>query len=127
MKSRTSILAIAMTLLAALALPGQLAAQHTRYKLVDLGTLGGRFGQAYAVSNSQVVGWASTTGNSPHAFSWTQAGGMVDLGTLGGTYSEAMAVSNGQVAGYVNTTGNGEFHAVVWIAQATPTPTSARA
>jgi hypothetical protein len=31
----------AMTLLAALALPVQLAAQNTRYKLIDLGTLGG--------------------------------------------------------------------------------------
>jgi len=31
----------AITLLAALALPIQLAAQHTRYRLIDIGTLGG--------------------------------------------------------------------------------------
>jgi len=41
MKSKTLLCITAMTLLAALALPVQLAAQNTRYKLIDLGTLGG--------------------------------------------------------------------------------------
>jgi len=41
MKSKTLMFATAMTLFAALALPLQLAAQHARYKLIDLGTLGG--------------------------------------------------------------------------------------
>jgi len=41
MKSRTLTCITAMTLFAALALPVQLAAQHTRYKLIDIPTLGG--------------------------------------------------------------------------------------
>src|SRR5207244_8119670 len=40
MKSRTLACFIA-TLFAVLALPLQLAAQHTKYKLIDLGTFGG--------------------------------------------------------------------------------------
>ena len=41
MKSNTLTCITAITLLATLALPAQLAAQHTRYKFIDLGTLGG--------------------------------------------------------------------------------------
>src|SRR6266704_275374 len=41
MKSRTLTCITAITLFAALALPGELAAQHTRYKLIDIGTFGG--------------------------------------------------------------------------------------
>ena len=41
MKSRTFPCITAMTLLAALSLPVQLAAQNNRYKLIDIGTLGG--------------------------------------------------------------------------------------
>jgi hypothetical protein len=37
MKSRTLMCITAITLFAALAVPVQLAAQHTRYKLIDLG------------------------------------------------------------------------------------------
>ena len=41
MKSRTLICITAISLFAALANPVQLAAQQTRYTLIDLGTLGG--------------------------------------------------------------------------------------
>ena len=41
MKSRKSILIAVLVLFTALALPLQLAAQHIRYKLIDIPTLGG--------------------------------------------------------------------------------------
>ncbi len=41
MKSRIFTCITAMTLFAALAVPVQVAAQHSRYKLIDTGTLGG--------------------------------------------------------------------------------------
>jgi len=53
----------AMTLCAALALPLQRAAQHTRYRLIDIGTLGGTFGFANAINNK---GWVA--GGSNHNY-----------------------------------------------------------
>jgi probable HAF family extracellular repeat protein len=77
--------------------------------LTDLGTLGGNYSIAYAVSanGSVVVGGARNTSNENRAFRWTSAG-MVDLGTLGGNYSAAYAVSaNGSVVvGYANNASN---------------------
>jgi probable HAF family extracellular repeat protein len=77
--------------------------------LNDLGTLGGNYSIAYAVSanGSVVVGGARNTSNENRAFRWTSAG-MVDLGTLGGNYSAAYAVSaNGSVVvGYANNASN---------------------
>src|SRR5581483_922120 len=81
--------------------------------IVDLGTLGGTYSCAVAVTRrGQVVGW-STKGLDVrrHAFSWTQSGGMVDLGTLGGVDSEASAVSDsGQAVGWSDTA-DGDQHA----------------
>jgi hypothetical protein len=55
MKSRTLTCITTMTLFAALAVPVQLAAQqHTRYKLVDLGTFGGP--SSYLQTNNAVNG-----------------------------------------------------------------------
>lgn len=81
----------------------------------DIGTLGGLYSIANAVSSTgQVVGAAQNARNQIHAFSWTAANGMSDLGTLGGTSSEAVSVnSSGQVVGS-SATKNGQRHAFVW-------------
>lgn len=72
----------------------------------DLGTLGGRDSQAYAVNASgQAVGSSDTSSGSPHAFR-TGANLAInpatdDLGTLGGHGSIAYAINaSGQTVGY---------------------------
>src|SRR6476620_4344516 len=69
--------------------------------MIDLGTLGGEFSWARAVSSrEQVVGERITTHGESHTFSWTQAGGMIDLGSFGAGHSYAAAVNaSGQVVG----------------------------
>jgi probable HAF family extracellular repeat protein len=62
----------------------------------DLGTLGGGWSRAYAVSadGAVVVGWAENAAGDGRAFRWTASGGMRNLGTLpGGCCSYAYAVS----------------------------------
>ena len=109
MKSRILTCITAMTLFAALAIPIQLAAQHTRYKLVDIGMLGGPVsylsaaGQGSLVLNSQgmVAGSADTSGADPffpvcfnadcfisHGVLWRH-GVLSDLGALSGRTTAA--------------------------------------
>jgi len=86
-----------LMLLAALAVPVQLAAQvqqeHTgqqiHYIVKDLGTLGGTESVAEGISDrGWVAGGATLAGNqSVHAFLWRH-GVMTDLGTLGGINSQ---------------------------------------
>jgi probable HAF family extracellular repeat protein len=86
-----------LMLLAALAVPVQLAAQvqqeHTgqqiHYIVKDLGTLGGTESVAEGISDrGWVAGGATLAGNqSVHAFLWRD-GVMTDLGTLGGINSQ---------------------------------------
>src|SRR5213080_5112028 len=67
MKRNPTAAITVITLLAALALPAPLAAQHTRYKLIDIGTFGGPqsfsfFGQARSLNNGgTLVGFADTS------------------------------------------------------------------
>lgn len=125
------ILIIAMTLFAALALPVQLAAQHTKYKFIDIGTLGGLVSNvpgngSEGLSNNGIVVGSASTPDAVHAFSW-QNGVITDLGTLpssdGTLNSSANGVNaRGWVVGYSNTGGFdpltnpdiGEQHAVLW-------------
>src|SRR5215467_6917051 len=103
-KSASSLL-INVLLLAALALPIHAAAQHTRYKLIDIGTFGGPasyftdpgIGGVSKVLNNQgmLAGKAElatpdpNNGNCPpvcfvtHTFRWDK-GVVFDLGTLPG-------------------------------------------
>ncbi len=58
--------------------------QHPRYKVTDLGTLGGKVSYAYGISNSGAVsGSAAVASGDEHPFLWRD-GRMTDLGGLGG-------------------------------------------
>ena len=84
-----------MVLFATLALPVQLAAQHTKYKLIDIGTFGGPTsqtnGESVVITNEgTVVGGADTSTPCPYfsglispAFKW-QNGVMTELALLPG-------------------------------------------
>jgi probable HAF family extracellular repeat protein len=100
MKSRTLMCVSAITLFAALALPVRLAGQHTHYKLIDLGTLGGpnsaTNGSPPSMINNRgvVAGMADTTapcgylgGVLSPAVKW-EKGVAINLGLLpGGCFS----------------------------------------
>ena len=127
MRSRTLILITAMTLFAALMIPIQLAAQHTRYRLVVVGTLGGPqsygdpgHGAANINNRGTAVGVADTSAADPfypnfnpllsgligsypfiyHAFT-TRGAASVDLGGLPGGYNSvpSFITENGLVTG----------------------------
>lgn len=118
MKSKR--LTSASSLLLLLALPPQMAAQHTRYKLIDLGTLGGPsaieppFPGSQLLNNAGLLAGTSdittTDPNAPncfnqncflsHAFRW-KSGALTDFGTVpGGTISSASSINaRGWIAG----------------------------
>jgi probable HAF family extracellular repeat protein len=110
MKSRTLNCITAMTLFAALAIPLRLAAQkQIRYTIIDVGTLGGTFSQAFVINNKgEVVGFATLTGDTAlHAFLWRK-GVITDLSTLAPTdtlpYSLALSINdNGDIVGFSET------------------------
>jgi probable HAF family extracellular repeat protein len=150
MKFKTVANFIVMTSIVALAIPSQLSAQeqpakqqlareHHRYKLIDLGTFGGPNSgnnSPSVIMNNEgaVTGFADTPTPDPyapnncigdcfvqHAFEWRN-GVLTDLGPLpGGDSSYTNAInSHGQIVGQSQNglidpvTGTPEFVAAVW-------------
>jgi probable HAF family extracellular repeat protein len=90
--------------------------------MIDLGTLGGAYAQAYAINDAGVITGASETQDmgpaaTTHAFIYrllSPSKGMQDLGVLGsGLFSSGMAINNyNHVAGYSTvSTKDGRVHA----------------
>jgi probable HAF family extracellular repeat protein len=130
----------AMTVFAALAAPARLSAQHTRYKLIDIGTFGGPAsyltdpgagpGELVLNNAGMLTGKANTTAPDPscalncflfHGFRW-DSGTLTDLGTLpGGNVSDIATINaRGWISGNSTTgsidpvTGGLINHAVLW-------------
>lgn len=122
MKSRKLTWVTATTLFAALAIPARLAAQHTRFKLIDIDTFGGPNSTVFLADDNYnpvlnnrgtVTGFAATPIPDPfpnfpffddlvsHAFQW-QNGTKTDLGALKESVSSASAwiSANGLIAGW---------------------------
>jgi len=105
------------TLLAASVLAAPASARPAaRFRIIDLGTLGGANSQALAVNNhGQVVGTSDVRPGSEdsHAFLWAD-GRMRDLGTFGGPISAALDINDhGQVVGAADTA-SFVGHAFLW-------------
>jgi len=98
--------------------------------MIDLGTLGGAYAQAYAINDAGVITGASDTQDmgpvkKTHAFIYRQLSTnnqrMHDLGVLGtGLFSSGMAINNyNHVAGYSTlSTKDGRVHAFLHIGKA---------
>jgi probable HAF family extracellular repeat protein len=141
-KSRTLMCISTITLFTMLALPLQVAAQHIRYKLVDIPTLGGPSAGGNVDCNEcaqfinnpgVVVGGAATSIHDPnapncgncflgHGFRW-QDGILTDLGALlpGVNFSHATSINargwstgGSGIAEIDPQTGNPQEHAVLW-------------
>ena len=87
MKFRSHSISLgALALLTILAGPAAQAQNSPRYRVVDLGTLGGTYSNAYGPN---VVGWVAGNSNllngPQHAFLWYGFGQLHDLGTLDGS------------------------------------------
>lgn len=95
----------ALALLATLAGPASQAQNSPRYRVIELGTLGGTYSQTFYVSSKGVTsGEASLANGNWHAILY-QGPFKRDLGTLGGLNSSAFGSPNaiGQVVGAAET------------------------
>jgi probable HAF family extracellular repeat protein len=127
MKSTLLVSIAAVSLLAALAMPGRLAAQENsqvrRYTVIDLGTLGGTYSQAIYVSSRSVAsGEGSLADGRWHSILWdahrrherSEQGVLKrDLGTLGGLNSAVIyggPNATGQIAGVAETSDSNPNH-----------------
>ena len=116
---RTFAVGIALTALAALlATAGSASSNPLGWRMVDLGTLGGRV--AYASRADAINAHGDVIGNSwnrsetrTRAFLW-RGGRLIPLGTLGGASSQANAINDrGQIVGWAETS-SGQTHAFLW-------------
>jgi len=85
------------------------------YRVIDLGTLGGRSSGATDLNDAgAIAGWSRTASGQAHAVVW-RAGHMIDIGTLGGPSSRATSISNTfAVVGTSTVTAGGTPHAFLW-------------
>ncbi len=103
-----TLLVISLGMLGLLVLPAGVAAQENsqpRYRIIDLGTLGGTYSQTFYVTSDGVAsGEASLANGNWHAILY-QGSFKRDLGTLGGKNSSAFGSPNtfGQVVGEAET------------------------
>jgi probable HAF family extracellular repeat protein len=85
-------------------------------KIVDLGTLGGVFGQPVHVNQrGQVTGTSNLAGDQTfHPFFWDR-GLLTDVGTLGGSTGQAMWINDaGEVVGGADLPGDEVHDAFLW-------------
>jgi probable HAF family extracellular repeat protein len=88
--------------------------------MIDLGTLGGTFGNPLAFNKrGEAVGTSNLAGDlTYHPFLWTKNGGMQDLGTLGGKTGVTNWINDvGDIVGKTDLTGPlspQDHHAVLW-------------
>jgi probable HAF family extracellular repeat protein len=89
-------------------------ARATDVSILDLGTLGGAFGQAKAVNRlGNVVGTGRDALGRSRAFLWSAGVGMADLAPFRGAHSSANDISDrGEIVGGGDT-GSGDLHAYV--------------
>ena len=89
----------------------------TKPTIVDLGTLGGGFSDAYGINNDpgdiQVVGQSTRADGFAHGFFWTAATRMIDLGSLGRSSYATDINNHGMIAGRSEAAVLG-YWAVVW-------------
>ena len=86
-------------------------------KMVDLGGLGGTFGDPFFMNDrGQVIGVSNLAGDViVHPFLWSKSEGMKDLGGLGGTYGHPNWINDkGEVIGFSDLEGDQTGHAFLW-------------